>query len=100
MNFALEGQLVGKYMRAQHSRYGTLLLTWHGKRKTWTAGNTELNFEQVIKGLCGAVAQIRARNTQIDGLSVVGIDLTRSNEGNKRAKQTAPKKRRRKRGKG
>ena len=73
---ALEKQLVGKYMRARHSRYGILLLTWHGKRPVWKTGGEDQTFKQVVEHLRGNALRLRASNAEVDGLSVIGIDLT------------------------
>jgi hypothetical protein len=73
---ALEDQLVGRYMRAERSRHGILLMTWHGKRLTWPDGTDELTFLQVMERLSKKASGIRASDGGIDGLSVVGIDLT------------------------
>jgi hypothetical protein len=73
---ALEDQLVGRYMRAERSRHGILLMTWHGKLLTWSDGTGELTFAQVVERLNEKATQLRASNDRMDGLSVVGIDLT------------------------
>lgn len=73
---ALEDQLVRRYMRAERSRHGVLLMTWHGKQPTWSDGNQELSFQQVVERLREKASEVRASDGGIDGLSVVGIDLT------------------------
>jgi hypothetical protein len=91
---ALEGQLVGKYMRAEHSRHGVLLMTWHG-RQAWTDGKGELNFPQLVERLSKKASELRASNPRIDGLLVMGIDLTagRPTTEKRKGKRRVPKKR-------
>ena len=72
---ALEDQLVGKYMRDQHSRHGILLLTRHGKRTEW--GEQQLGFLQLVQHLQQKAADLRERVRAIDNLTVVAVDLTR-----------------------
>jgi hypothetical protein len=92
---ALEDQLVGRYMRAERSRHGVLLMTWHGKEPTWSDGKDELTFPQVVERLSKKASELRASNREIDGLSVVGIDLTagRPTTKKKKGSRRAPKKR-------
>jgi hypothetical protein len=88
---ALEKQLVGKYMRDQHSRHGILLLTWHGKRMEWDHAGGFYTFSDLLRELERRAAEIRQENSAIDGLMVLGIELTKGKKRSPRLKSRKKK---------
>jgi hypothetical protein len=74
----LRNQLVGQYLRDNHSRFGIFLMTWHGgKRWRYQNRGQVLTLDQLVIRLQQEADEIVTQNTAVDGLAVVGIDLTR-----------------------
>jgi hypothetical protein len=74
---ALEGQLVGQYMRAACSRYGILVVGML-KRRKWRAddGGGNMDFAELISKINTRAQEIVLESQDIDDLSVIGIDFT------------------------
>lgn len=75
---ALSNQLVGQYLRDCRSCYGVFLLTWHGRKKRWRhpASGRMLVFDRMVASLLEETDTIVAQDRKVDGLALVGVDLT------------------------
>ncbi len=94
----LETQLAGQYMRAVDSRHGILLLCMIKNRK-WEIekpGGTvdrSVGFSDLLRVLNDAAAELATSRSDIDGLTVIGIDATaweKTGKARKTAKAKAP----------
>jgi hypothetical protein len=77
---ALSDQLIGKYMRSHSASHGHLVMTYHGKKKTWLhpVSGKRLDFQALVRSLQeDADAMVRA-NATLTKITVTGIDLTAS----------------------
>lgn len=75
---ALSDQLIGKYMRAHAASHGHLVLTYHGKQKTWghpTSG-ARLDFRALVRALQEEANTMVAADGTLEKITVTGIDLT------------------------
>jgi hypothetical protein len=73
---ALQGQLVGKYLRDQGSRHGVLLLGHMGGQNFWKAPNGKrLSFAQLTSALNEEAAQIASTDSEVASLATFGIDF-------------------------
>ena len=74
---ALQGQLVGKYMRAANSRHGILVVAMLAERH-WNApaGGGRLRFAEVIDRLNAIAAEIVQSDRGVEKLYVIGINFS------------------------
>jgi len=74
---ALESQLIGKYMRSHALTHGHLVLTNHGKKKTWQHPETgsRLDFAALVRSLQGEADEFVRSDARLDRITVTGIDL-------------------------
>lgn len=74
----LNNQLPG-YLRDQYSNCGIFLLVYLGERKYWRhrRANKNLDFSRLIQFLKEQVKIIVAESSKIEGIEIVGIDLTK-----------------------
>ncbi|GLK69793.1 NACHT domain-containing protein [Hansschlegelia plantiphila] len=77
LEWALEHQLVGQYLRHERCKAGCFLLTYHGRKGSWEHPVTSepISFEQVILYLSDKAAALEAGSNGDYRLAVVGLDL-------------------------
>jgi hypothetical protein len=78
MRERLENQLVKQYMG--EARYGVFLVVNRGgkkDRKQWTIDGKRSDFKRVVARLQQEARSLAAKSSPIEGLEVVGIDLTK-----------------------
>lgn len=77
----LENQLCGDYMRDRRSSYGVFLLVYQGtrSRKSWTVlpKSQRLPFEKLEDALQNAWVGFAHQYPNVNGIRVIGIDLTK-----------------------
>ncbi|WP_407597077.1 NACHT domain-containing protein [Pseudomonas aeruginosa] len=77
----LENQLCGDYMRDRRSSYGVFLLVYQGtrSRKSWTAppNKQRLPFDKLADALQNAWVGFAHQFPNVNGIRVIGIDLTK-----------------------
>ena len=80
---ALKVQLMGRYMRDGHNRYGILLLVHKQARsKGWqTAAGDWLTFEQVAEHLRGLARSIAAKESLAPQAEIAVVDVSAFAEG-------------------
>ena len=92
----LENQLIGQYLL--EARYGVFLLVRRnnpekGDRQTWilNAGGTRrvLNFDRLVEWLREEARELLRANPSVDGLGVIGIDLSRRQPAERKSSQPA-----------
>jgi hypothetical protein len=91
MRERLENQLVKQYMR--EARYGVFLVVNRGGKKDqkqWTVDGKLVGFDKLVAWLQEEARGVAAGSVSVDGLDVVGIDLTRRSPAT-RAKAAASK---------
>lgn len=94
----LENQLIRKYM--MESKFGVFLVVNRGSEKdakSWTiSGRRKQTFDQLIKWLSTEAARLSKKHkTQVQAISVIGIDLLKRNSGKivqKAAQKRKPRK--------
>ena len=74
----ISDQLIGKYMKPRGATHGLLVLTYHGKKKSWRTGcgRTLQSFSDLLAALQGEADSLASVDPQVDQISVFGIDLT------------------------
>jgi len=76
----LHNQLVGQYLRDVRSKFGIYLLVWRGPevKKHWEDQETgrRMSFTKLIAHLQTQAVEILANRHDLDGICVIGIDLT------------------------
>lgn len=72
----LKNQVIGQYMR--QSKHGVFLLVHNGTKSFWLHPKTKkrINFDDILKELYKYRDSLVKKHQHIDGLSVIGIDLT------------------------
>lgn len=74
----LENQLIGQYLRDDHSRYGIYLLGYIGRKKTWEYpdSSSRVSFEQIVAIIDKRAKEIVAAQRNIDDIAVISLDFT------------------------
>jgi hypothetical protein len=73
---ALHKQLVGRYMKANNSRQGALVLAVYDAKRRWQpSGGTMINFIQLLEILKDQANAVLKSRIDIDGLEIIGIDF-------------------------
>jgi len=74
----LESQLVGQYLRDDHSRYGIYLLGYIGRRNTWERPDksSRISFEQVLTIINDRAKEILIEQRDVEDIAVISIDFT------------------------
>lgn len=72
---AITTQLIGQYLRASTSRHGIFFVANLG-RKGWDGPSGALDFEGLVTQLKADAAKALAANSDIEQLSVCGVDFT------------------------
>jgi hypothetical protein len=74
---AISDQFIGRYMRSRAATHGHLVITYHGKKKTWRPGKGKppLNFRRLVRALQREADDFSHANTKV---SITSIDLTDS----------------------
>ncbi|MCH9026345.1 MAG: hypothetical protein IIA05_04400 [Proteobacteria bacterium] len=77
---AISGQLIGQYMRPRSATCGHLVITHHGKKRYWRPGKgcPQLDFPRLVQSLQAKADEFANADSDIDRVSVTGIDLTES----------------------
>lgn len=77
---ALRDQLIGKYMRAHNASQGHLVLTYHGKKKTWLqpSSGKRLDFQVLVRALQEEADALVRADPSLERITVTGIDLMAS----------------------
>lgn len=72
----LSTQLVDQYMKSKKSKHGVLLLCLLESR-TWTInGKKNVDFQGLLEALRKEAAGIQAANANVEGLAVIGVDMS------------------------
>lgn len=75
----LENQLVGQYMRAEESRHGIFLLTYHGIQGGWDIDGKRRSFPELLDILQHKANELKAASKgEISELVVIGVDFTKT----------------------
>jgi len=74
----LENQLVGQYLRDDHSRFGIYLLGYIGRKNTWDGldHTSHLSFDQVVAIVTDRARTIVADRRDIEDIAVISIDFS------------------------
>jgi len=75
----LKKQLVEHYLRTPNSNYGFYLVGNHGAKSYWEDtdnSSIQLDFDQIIERLQQDAKEIQDKDSNVSGLSVIGIDFT------------------------
>ncbi len=82
---ALKVQLVGRYLRDRHNRYGILLLVHQGSRPIgWkTAAGDYLTFEQMVRHLQSIARSVAAKSPNAPQPEIAVIDVSSVNSASK-----------------
>jgi hypothetical protein len=80
----LENQLIGQYLRSDHSRYGIYLLGRIVKRDFWGDPNDHhrVTFEQLIQSLQQRADEIVSTRPDVERVAVIAIDFRNPREAN------------------
>ncbi len=75
----LHNQLVGQYLRDVRSKFGVFLLVWQGTKTEWRESESgkRFNFGNLLKQLEGRAEAIIRNRDDLQGIRIVGIDLTK-----------------------
>ena len=75
---AISGQLIGQYMKPRATTCGHLVITYHGKKKSWQpgAGKPALNFPKLLRALQKEADDCSHADPDVMKVTVTGIDLT------------------------
>ena len=77
----LENQLCGDYMRDKNSSYGVFLLVYHGTRSrtSWTVppDSRRIPFGRLADALQSVWVDLAQHSPNVNGIKVIGIDLTK-----------------------
>ena len=75
---AISDQLIGRYMKSCSSTHGILVITYHGKKKTWRprTGQRAVGFADLPDALQREANDCAISSPDITQVSVIGIDLT------------------------
>ena len=75
---AISDQLIGRYMKSCSSTHGILVITYHGKKKTWRprTGQRAVGFADLPDALQREANDCAVSSPDIMQVSVIGIDLT------------------------
>lgn len=72
----LHNQLIGQYLRAANARYGVFLL-FRGNHRNWRKDDgSAVGWRELLTLLENEAAQTCAARSDIDGLLVLGVDIT------------------------
>jgi len=75
----LENQLCGDYLRDNRSNRGIFVLVYRGEKKGWDIPGfaNRVDFEELINALGAHWEQISGKFAGVEGVTIVGIDLTK-----------------------
>jgi hypothetical protein len=75
----LHNQLVGQYLRDARSRFGVFLLVWRGTKTEWREieSGKQFSFCNLLKRLETRAEDILQNRYDLEGIRIVGIDLTK-----------------------
>lgn len=76
---AISKQLIGKYMKPRAATHGHLIMTYHGKKKSWrsTKGRKQsYNFPNLVDALQRVADNFVHNDPNVMKISITGIDLT------------------------
>lgn len=75
---AISGQLIGQYMKPRAAMHGHLVITYHGKKRTWRPGQGKptLEFPELVLALQKEADHFSQADADVTRVTVTGIDLT------------------------
>lgn len=74
---AIRDQLIGKYLKEKTATHGVLLMTHHGKKKTWhpPENRKSLSFPALLRSLQAEADKLCEETETVDKIKIVGISL-------------------------